>query len=180
MPSDNSRKRSTKPAHPQPQPQPSGSEHFIHKQRNKLFKEPILNWIMLFNIIEIIGFCVLVPFLIFELIGNNPIFISSYIWTLISGSFGGYLMALTLWEISINNYYKLDATDKLKIQKIILSHVFASLWFIIIFVFNYYVYQLNKVTNSIEYDTDRNITAVLFLIVILESTKSFISALYAL
>jgi len=152
----------------------------LQKQKTAIIKDPIMHWVHLFAGLYILGFCVLIVFLIFQVIGNQFIYISSYTWIFIIGTFTIYGFLLSIFELIV--YFQdsgITNNHKTQLLTFIIDHVFVTLQFLIIFGIAFYVNNLNTVTNVNEYNSDRNWLSLWMFIVIFILFKSTLISVVA-
>ena len=128
--------------------------------------------ILLLTLSGTIALLVFVFFLLFELIGEDPIRLSSQAWLAIVGSFMGYYLILLMISVSalkcmrFNAQNKQEMINRLKIQHLVKIHIGLSISFILMFVLAYYTNTLSSTVSAFELMHRRNLLSVWFLIMI--------------
>lgn len=132
-------------------------------QQQSMSTSPIY-WIELFSYLPFLGLIIMILFIVFELVGDSPVFISSSGWMITIAVFAGYFIILLIASISVMIGSALQAKKKAHLYKCIQLHFVGSLSLWVLFVFAYYTSTLNSVTNALQIQTNRNLISAVFLI----------------
>lgn len=157
-----------------------GSEWNKRRSVGQIAENPI-SWIALGTLLGYISLIIIILFLVFELIGNNPVFVNSKSWMIIIGFFGSWFFMLMISSIIVLNIIDVEKQNRLRVfqlKRYIKLQLLVSFNLLLLFSLANYTWNLDPVVNLVEYNSNRNLISVWFIFTIISCTGNLYDVIF--